>query len=93
MPCIAMLYFANIFFFLAYLPNRGWNAEKSRWMYATSQHDRDIEFVMQWAKRRYAVAQAAHKSPLAKVSEDEIAVGNSGVENLDTAVTSLSLVL
>lgn len=31
-------------------------------MYAVSQHDRDIEFVLQWAKRRYAAAQATRNA-------------------------------
>lgn len=37
----------------AYLPNRGWNGEKLRWMYMPpSQHDRDLEFVKAWAVRK-----------------------------------------
>jgi hypothetical protein len=27
----------------AYLPNRGWNAEESRWMYLPALHDGDLE--------------------------------------------------
>ncbi|KAL2063119.1 hypothetical protein VTL71DRAFT_6191 [Oculimacula yallundae] len=43
----------NYYMLEAYLPNRGWNAECSEWRYMpASQHDRDIEFVKSWAKRR-----------------------------------------
>jgi F-box domain len=37
----------------AYLPNRGWNSEVNGWVYMpATQHDRDVEFVKAWAKRR-----------------------------------------
>ncbi|PMD66788.1 uncharacterized protein K444DRAFT_607085 [Hyaloscypha bicolor E] len=44
----------------AYLPNRGWNSEVNGWVYMpATQHDRDVEFVKTWAKRRREVAAEA----------------------------------
>ncbi|KAK0117548.1 hypothetical protein ONS95_011886 [Cadophora gregata] len=52
----------NYYMLEAYLPNRGWNAEFSEWRYMpASQHDRDIEFVQLWAKRRLGQAEVTEK--------------------------------
>lgn len=41
----------------AYLPNRGWNSEGGGWVYMpATQHERDVEFVKAWAKRRREMA-------------------------------------
>ncbi|PMD37010.1 hypothetical protein L207DRAFT_433980 [Hyaloscypha variabilis F] len=41
----------------AYLPNRGWNSEVNGWVYMpATQHDRDVEFVKSWAKRKRDIA-------------------------------------
>ncbi|KAF8861691.1 hypothetical protein BDZ45DRAFT_586629 [Acephala macrosclerotiorum] len=43
----------NYYMLEAYLPNRGWNSEVGEWRYMPStQHERDVEFVKAWAKRR-----------------------------------------
>lgn len=43
----------NYYMLEAYLPNRGWNAEVGEWRYMpASQHDRDVEFVKIWDKKR-----------------------------------------
>ncbi|OTA96508.1 hypothetical protein M434DRAFT_8707 [Hypoxylon sp. CO27-5] len=40
----------NYYMLEAYLPNRGWNAEQERWMYAPAeQHDIDIGYIVRWA--------------------------------------------
>ncbi|KAI0475065.1 hypothetical protein GGR56DRAFT_694490 [Xylariaceae sp. FL0804] len=37
----------NYYLLEAYLPNRGWNGEASRWVYLpANQHDRDLDFVV-----------------------------------------------
>ncbi|XMA10194.1 hypothetical protein WAI453_002985 [Rhynchosporium graminicola] len=63
----------NYYMLEAYLPNRGWNAEFLEWRYMpASQHDRDIEFVKTWAKRRSdaAIMKAVeHQSEKSKVEE------------------------
>ena len=46
----------------AYLPNRGWNSEGNGWIYMpATQHERDVEFVKAWAKRRKEIALEAKK--------------------------------
>ncbi len=55
----------NYYMLEAYLPNRGWNAEVAEWRYMpASQHDRDVEFVRTWARRRgeAAARKAAEKT-------------------------------
>ena len=43
----------NYYMLEAYLPNRGWNKEVEEWRYMpASQHERDVEFVKAWARRR-----------------------------------------
>lgn len=43
----------NYYMLEAYLPNRGWNAEAGEWRYMPAeQHERDVEFVRAWARRR-----------------------------------------
>jgi len=61
----------NYYMLEAYLPNRGWNAELGEWKYMpASQHDRDVEFVKSWAKRREAAAtQDAGQNQIEKVQE------------------------
>ncbi|KAG4437319.1 hypothetical protein IFR05_007215 [Cadophora sp. M221] len=61
----------NYYMLEAHLPNRGWNAEFSEWRYMpASQHDRDIEFVKSWAKRRSeAAARQEGKEQAEKVEE------------------------
>lgn len=52
----------NYYMLEAYLPNRGWNSEVGEWRYMpTTQHDRDVEFVKAWAKRRKAAAPESSK--------------------------------
>jgi hypothetical protein len=61
----------NYYMLEAYLPNRGWNSEVGEWRYMpASQHDRDVEFVKAWAKRREnTVAQDAGQRQTEKVTE------------------------
>ncbi|KAH9207568.1 hypothetical protein DL95DRAFT_395962 [Leptodontidium sp. 2 PMI_412] len=61
----------NYYMLEAYLPNRGWNAEISEWRYMpASQHDRDIEFVKSWAKRKLeAAARKETEQQAEKVEE------------------------
>ncbi|PVH75181.1 hypothetical protein DL98DRAFT_14702 [Cadophora sp. DSE1049] len=62
----------NYYMLEAYLPNRGWNAEASEWRYMpASQHDRDLEFVKSWAKRRLASTEVAGKAAEERSSERE----------------------
>jgi hypothetical protein len=43
----------NYYMLEAYLPNRGWNSEVGEWRYMpNSQHDKDVGFVVAWAKRK-----------------------------------------
>jgi hypothetical protein len=52
----------NYYMSEAYLPNRGWNSEESEWRYMpATQHDRDVEFVKAWAKRRRESAVAERR--------------------------------
>jgi hypothetical protein len=52
----------NYYMLEAYLPNRGWNSEVGEWRYMpASQHDRDVEMVKNWARRRKE-ASAEHLS-------------------------------
>lgn len=40
----------NYYMLEAYLPNRGWNGEETRWVYMPAdQHQRDLGYVMRWA--------------------------------------------
>lgn len=48
----------NYYMLEAYLPNRGWKSEESRWLYASSLHDRDVEFAREWVTRRKASRKA-----------------------------------
>jgi hypothetical protein len=54
----------NYYMLEAYLPFRGWNAEKDRWMYLPTWHERDVEMVKSWMarKERERAAQAAAKA-------------------------------
>jgi len=62
----------NYYMLEAYLPNRGWNAEASEWRYMpASQHDRDLEFVKSWAKRRMARAEKAGNAAEERRTEKE----------------------
>jgi hypothetical protein len=50
----------NYYMLEAYLPNRGWNSEANEWRYwPASQHDRDVEFVKAWDRRRKEAAAEA----------------------------------
>jgi hypothetical protein len=69
----------NYYMLEAYLPNRGWNKEAEEWRYMpASLHERDVEFVKAWARRRKEVEGEAGK----------VAVGAAGNER-DIVATSL----
>jgi hypothetical protein len=62
----------NYYMLEAYLPNRGWNTEAGEWRYMpSSQHDRDVEFVVLWASRRKEAEEARRKEAAAKREEAE----------------------
>jgi hypothetical protein len=52
----------NYYMLEAYMPNRGWNAEKERWMYLPTFHERDVEMVKRWVERRVNVGSTTEKS-------------------------------
>ena len=59
----------NYYMLEAYLPNRGWNAEMAEWKYMPAlQHERDVEFVKAWARRREK-AEEGTKNEHAKKAE------------------------
>ncbi|KAI1136407.1 hypothetical protein F5Y05DRAFT_107718 [Hypoxylon sp. FL0543] len=50
----------NYYMLEAYLPNRGWSAEKGRWMYVPAeQHDIDIGYIVKWANIKNEAAAEA----------------------------------
>lgn len=62
----------NYYMLEAYLPNRGWKAEEERWMYMPeSQHDRDVEFVMAWSKKKEVEAEVKMKEERAAKEREE----------------------
>ncbi|KAI0836859.1 hypothetical protein F5Y06DRAFT_95790 [Hypoxylon sp. FL0890] len=43
----------NYYMLEAYLPNRGWSAEREKWMYMPAeQHEVDIGYILKWADRQ-----------------------------------------
>ncbi|KAI1112849.1 hypothetical protein F5Y14DRAFT_419728 [Nemania sp. NC0429] len=43
----------NYYLLETFMPNRCWSNDQSRWLHIPAeQHDRDVEFVVQWAERR-----------------------------------------
>ncbi|XXH01248.1 hypothetical protein Hte_007602 [Hypoxylon texense] len=50
----------NYYMLEAYLPNRGWNADRESWMYVPAeQHDIDLQYIVKWAERRQKAAAEA----------------------------------
>ncbi|KAI1483717.1 hypothetical protein F4774DRAFT_405722 [Daldinia eschscholtzii] len=53
----------NYYMLEAYLPNRGWSAENNRWMYVPAeQHDIDIQYIVNWSRRRHQPITASSTS-------------------------------
>lgn len=53
----------NYYMLEAFLPNRGWNGEESRWMYVPQeQHDTDVNIVVSWARWRARLAEERSNS-------------------------------
>jgi hypothetical protein len=54
----------NYYMLEAYLPNRGWNAEAGEWWYMpANQHEKDVEMVMAWERRRREAIIPAMDAP------------------------------
>ncbi|KAI1398600.1 hypothetical protein F4819DRAFT_21213 [Hypoxylon fuscum] len=52
----------NYYMLEAYLPNRGWNADKQKWMYVPAeQHDMDVQYIIKWDEWRRRKATEAGK--------------------------------
>ncbi|KAJ8130196.1 hypothetical protein O1611_g3435 [Lasiodiplodia mahajangana] len=50
----------NYYLLETFMPNRSWSNDLFRWLYVPAeQHDRDIEFVVLWARRRRRAEQQA----------------------------------
>ncbi|KAH9904441.1 hypothetical protein F4778DRAFT_62523 [Xylariomycetidae sp. FL2044] len=52
-PSVDFPHHRDLYYLLeAYVPNRGWSRECDRWLYLPAeQHDKDIEYVLLWAKK------------------------------------------
>ncbi|KAK6953336.1 hypothetical protein Daesc_005639 [Daldinia eschscholtzii] len=61
----------NYYMLEAYLPNRGWSAENNRWMYVPAeQHDIDIQYIVNWSRRRHQPATASSTSKLTREGQE-----------------------